>query len=110
MNIVKIAEEEAKKANIQYFSAIELEIGTLAGIELDVFHSVWKAAVKSSVLENAERLIRSVPAIAICRDCSHEFRIDFLYDVCPECGSFQKHISRGQELRIKTLSLPDPAS
>ena len=106
IHIVKIAREQDKKAEVDSFRSIELEIGSLAGIELDALNSVWEAAVKTSPLENATCHITTISARAICRACNAEYELDFLYDDCPECGSFQKHITQGQELRIKNLELP----
>ena len=106
MQIVKIAQEQAKEAEVEHFASIELEIGSLAGIELDALKSVWKSAVKTSVLEKAESRIITIPALAKCRSCHAEYELDFLYDACPECGSFQKHITQGQELKIRNLELP----
>ncbi|MBT8259234.1 MAG: hydrogenase maturation nickel metallochaperone HypA [Bacteroidia bacterium] len=107
LNIVKISEDKAKAENIEAFSAIDLEIGSLAGIELDALKSVWPAAIKNSALESAEMRIIEIKAQANCRSCNTEFTVDFLYDNCPSCGSFQKHIICGQELRIKALEIPD---
>ncbi len=103
IGIVNIAEEEAKKADIKSFSAIDLEIGTLAGIEFDSLEFVWEAAVKDSVLEKAERRISKIKARAKCSDCEEEFSIKYIYDSCPKCGSFLKTILRGKELRVKSL-------
>lgn len=103
MGIVRIAQEEAEKANIDSFAAIDLEIGTLAGIEFDSLDFVWEAAIKDTVLEKAEKRINKIQALAKCSDCHHEFSIKFIHDSCPKCGSFLKLILRGKELRVKSL-------
>ena len=103
MSIVKIAEEEARKANISHFSAIDLEIGTLAGIEFDALDFVWEAAVQQTVLENAKKRIIKIPAKALCADCNQEYSLSFIYDNCPSCGSYLKDIVQGKELRVKSL-------
>ena len=106
MQIVKITKEAAIEADVSHFKSIELEIGSMAGIEMDALNSVWKAAVQDSPLEQAERRIITIQAQAKCRTCETQFDLDFLYDACPKCGGFQKHIIQGQELRIKNLELP----
>lgn len=103
IGIVNIAKEEAKKANVKSFAAIDLEIGTLAGIEFDSLEFVWEAAVKDSVLEKAEIRINKINARARCSDCEKEFSIKYIHDSCPKCGSFLKIIIQGKELRIKSL-------
>jgi hydrogenase nickel incorporation protein HypA/HybF len=103
LSIVEIAEKEAKKASVNEFAAIELEIGTLAGIEFSALEFVWEAAAKGSVLENAKRNITKIQAIARCIHCKTEFPVKFVHDPCPECESFEKEIICGKELRVKSL-------
>lgn len=103
IGIVNIAKEEAKKANVDRFSKIDLEIGTLAGIEFDSLDFVWEVAVKDSVLEHAKKRVHKIQAKAKCSDCNFEFPIKFIHDSCPKCGSFLKNILQGKELRVKSL-------
>ncbi|MBT8177720.1 MAG: hydrogenase maturation nickel metallochaperone HypA [Eudoraea sp.] len=103
ISIVKIAEEEAKKAKVRHFAAIDLEIGTLAGIEFDALDFVWEAAVQQTVLEKAEKRIIKIPAKARCADCDQAYSLSFVYDACPSCGSYNKNILQGKELRVKSL-------
>lgn len=103
LGIVNIAEEEAKKAAVNSFAAIDLEIGTLAGIEFDSLDFVWEAAVRDTVLEKAEKRITKINARSKCVDCDHEYPIKYIHDSCPKCGSFLKTILHGKELRVKSL-------
>ena len=105
MGIVKIAETETQKANAKSVTLIELEIGTLSGIELSSLEFVWPMAVKDTVLENAERKIDVIPARAVCVDCDVEFDLENHYDICPDCGSYFKHILKGREMRVKALEV-----
>lgn len=105
LSIVKIAEKEAKQAQVTKFAAIDLEIGTLAGIEFDALDFVWEAAVKKTVLEKAEKRIKKIPAKACCGDCEKVYSLQNIYDNCPDCGSFLKTIIQGQELSVKSLEL-----
>jgi len=103
LGIVDIAKQEAKKAKTTSFSAIELEIGTLAGIEFDSLEFVWDMAVKNTPLESAKRTIHKIRARAQCGDCDHFFDLSNMYDNCPKCGSFFKVVIQGKELRVKSL-------
>ena len=105
MGIVKIAEDEARKAGASRVEVIELEIGTLAGIEFEALDFVWPAAVKDTVLETAEKRIEVIPGKARCMDCDMPFDVNFLYDSCPGCHSNLKAIVQGKELRVKALEV-----
>ncbi len=103
MGIVRIAENEMAKAKAKSVELIELEIGTLAGIEFDSLDFVWTSAVKDTVLENAEKRIKIIHGKAQCGDCNAIYPIQFIYDNCPDCGSFLKRIVQGKELRVISL-------
>ncbi|MEC8832019.1 MAG: hydrogenase maturation nickel metallochaperone HypA [Bacteroidota bacterium] len=105
MGIVKIAEDETKKAKAKKVTLIELEIGKLAGIEFDSLDFVWPAAVKNTVLESAERKIDVKDGLGKCADCDSVFEIHHFYDSCPNCGSNLKGIIQGKELRVKALEV-----
>lgn len=105
LGIVKIAESETEKANAKYVELIELEIGTLAGIEFESLDFVWPSAVKNTVLENAVKKIDIIKGKAKCMDCDTIFSIDHFYDSCPVCNSNLKGILQGKELRVKALEV-----
>ncbi len=105
LGIVKIAEQETAKANGNKVDVIELEIGTLAGIEFESLDFVWKAAIKDTVLQNAIKKVNIIQAKAKCVDCESVYELKNIYDPCPNCRSFLKNILFGKELRVKTLEV-----
>lgn len=105
MGIVRIAEEELSRSSAQSIDLIELEIGDLAGIELDSLEYVWQAAVKGTALEKAEKKIHRISGRGICLDCDQEFELEQHFDSCPNCNSFLKRILQGKELRVKALQV-----
>lgn len=105
MGIVSIAEQETKKANKKSVELIELEIGSMAGVELESLHYIWEIAVKDTVLENAKLQIDFKQAKAKCLECDTFFEMNFIYDSCPKCKSHFKNILQGKELRVKSLEV-----
>lgn len=105
LGIVKIAENETAKANAKQVTKIELEIGVLAGVELESLNFVWGSAVKETVLEEAEKVIDVINGRGKCIDCDVEFDMEKIYDCCPACGSNFKGILKGKELRVKALEV-----
>ncbi len=102
-SIIKLASQHTKANNATKVDQIELEIGTLAGVEMDAFLFAWNASIPGTILENAKRIIHKVQAKARCKSCGTEFDIQELYDVCPQCANYVHHIFRGKELKLKTL-------
>ena len=105
LGIVKIAENELKKANARKVDLIELEIGTLAGIEFESLDFVWPVAVKDTVLEHAVKKMNIIHGEAKCSDCDTVFTLDNFYDACPNCKSYLKGIIKGKELLVKSLEV-----
>lgn len=105
LGIVKIAEDETKKAKAKSVEMIELEIGTLAGIAFDSLDFVWPSAVKNTVLENAIKKINIIEGEAKCGDCDTVFKLKNIYDPCPNCNSYLKGIIKGKELLVKSLEV-----
>ena len=105
LGIVNIAEKETKKARAKSVEVIELEIGALAGIEMESLDFVWQIAVHNTVLEHAVKKIIMIEGKAKCMDCDTVFKIEHLYDSCPKCQSYLKGIIQGKELRVKALEV-----
>lgn len=105
LGIVDIAEKETKKAKKNRVDLIELEIGTLAGIEFDSLDFIWPSAVKNTVLESAKKKINVIEGEAKCGECDHKFKLKNIFDACPKCNSYLKHIIKGKELLVKSLEV-----
>ena len=105
MGIVRIAEKEIAKAKAKKVGLIELEIGTLAGIEFEALDFVWPSVVKDTVLESAQKKVSIVKGEAQCDDCNTIFKLDNIYDNCPNCNGYLKTILKGKELIVKSLEI-----
>lgn len=105
-SILETAEQELRRRGEGYtVESIELEIGELAGVEISTVEFLWPAAVGQTVLENAGCSITRMPGTAQCHDCGASFTLQQYFDPCPDCGSHLLHITGGEELRIKSLTL-----
>ena len=103
MGIIEIAERTANAANATIVDEVELDIGTLSGIEMEALEFAWKQGVRQTMLENAVKKVNRIAAKAKCLDCDAEFSIENYYDACPFCGEHLLDIIQGKELRVKTL-------
>lgn len=103
MSIVDIAQSQAQQAHAQAIEEIELDIGNLAGVELDALEFAWPQGVKNTMLEHAVKKINRIEGLASCSDCNNKFTIENYYDACPECGGHLIHILKGRELRVRSL-------
>ncbi len=107
MSIIEIAQQQAFQANAIGIKEIELDIGTMSGLEMDSFEFAWNQAVKGTILASAIKKINRITAKAQCLDCNNEFIIHQYFDPCPKCGSHLIHILQGKELKVKSLLVSD---
>ena len=103
MNIIDTAKSELEKVQLSFVDSIELEIGSLAGVELEALDFAWQLSVPGTVLENAKRKIHRIHATARCRGCKRMFQIETYYEQCPNCNDFYSDIISGKEMRIKSI-------
>ncbi len=104
-NIVSVIEEQAVEQSFGKVKTVRLEIGPLAGIELEALLFSFDVAAKGGVAENATLEVIEMPVIGLCISCSQSVEVKERYDPCPICGSFQVQITGGEELRIKELEV-----
>ncbi len=103
LSIIDIAEKEASKANAETIAEIELDIGTLSGIEIEALKFAFKSMKAKSILKNANLQINTIQAEAICEKCSKEFNANDVFTLCPGCNSYETKIIKGKEMRVKSL-------
>jgi hydrogenase nickel incorporation protein HypA/HybF len=103
LSIVDIATEAVNKANARHVDAIELEIGTMAGVEIDALDFAWPLAVKDTVLAGSEKVVNNIQAIGKCSNCGCHFNIIEPYQECPFCGDVLIRYLQGKELRVKSI-------
>ncbi len=105
MSIVDLAEEQVKKNHARKVDRIELDIGTMAGVEFSALEFAWSAGVKNTVLESAERQINHIEGRARCMLCDKEFPVTEPFQPCPVCNDYMNEFLQGKELRVKSLTM-----
>lgn len=103
LSIVDIAQEELRKNDAHQIESIELEIGTMAGVEFSALEFAWEAGVKNTVLENSKKIVNKIQAEARCTNCDTKFVVDEPFARCPHCDNFFVEYLTGKELRVKSL-------
>ncbi len=104
MSVMKIVEDEARKNDCNDVSKIEIEIGTLSGVEVETFRAAIDAALKSSFYQNVEVDLNVVTALSKCYECGAEFTPVYVMDHCPKCNNFPTGIIRGKEFRVVAIT------
>lgn len=104
-SVVQIIEEQAREQGFGRVKRVWLEIGPLAGVELEAMRFGFDVVTRGTVAEDATLEILETEAEAWCMACSKRVPVTQRFDACPECGGFQLEVTRGAELRIKELEV-----
>jgi hydrogenase nickel insertion protein HypA len=100
---VDIASGHAKAASAQAVSRVELDIGTISGIEYASLEFALTVAVKGTILEGTEFRINKIEPLCQCLSCNNLYVPNGHYNKCPECQDLNIEIIKGKELQIKSL-------
>lgn len=103
MSIVDLAVKEARAASAVSVSEVELDIGTLSGIEYASLEFGLKAAVRGTILEHTAFKINRIEPLAECHHCKYLFIPSGFIIKCPQCSETDTSLIRGRELQIKSL-------
>ena len=105
MNVLRIAEENAKNLDAKIVHEIEMDIGKLSGIDFEALEFAMQNTQKNESLEDVKLIINKIPAKARCKSCNYEFEIEDFYTACPLCGKFNHDIFQGKEIKVKAIKI-----
>ena len=103
MSIVDIATTHARAESAKLVTEVELDIGTMSGIEYSSLEFALEVASKDTLLEHSLFRINRIEPLAECAGCQCHYHPGGLFEGCPECGEMNPRIIRGKELQIKSL-------
>lgn len=103
--VMQVIEGAAAQQGFSKVEVVRLEIGNLAGVELESMRFCFDAITRDGIAEGARLEIIEVPGQAWCLPCGKTVTVKQRFDACPECGSYQLQVTGGDELRIKDLEV-----
>ncbi len=103
--ILRIAEDEARAAEARVINSIELEIGQLAGIEIESLNFCFDVARRDTMAAEAALVIHDIPGLGFCPTCAKNVPVEFHLAVCGECDEALVDVFQGRELRVKSINV-----
>ena len=104
-NILDIVLNEAKTAQANKITKINLVIGELSVIVSDCVQFYFDFLKKGNAAEAATIDFRLVPAELRCRDCQTDFNPQDSAWVCPNCQSTSLEVLSGRDCYIETMEV-----
>lgn len=105
-NIFDIAEKSLQNEQ-QRLTAITVQVGELAGVEIEALQFCFDAIKQSTSYPDVKLTIKNVPGKGKCEFCGEELHIDQPFALCPHCENYTVRVTGGQELKITSLEVEE---
>lgn len=103
--ILQVIEDQAIAQSFSKVKKVRLEIGPLAGVELEALRFSYDVVTRQSIAEGSVLEVIALPVTAWCMQCCEPTVVAARYDACPKCGSYQVEVTGGDEMRIKDMEV-----
>ena len=103
LSIIDLVSDQAEKAGAKRVKELELDIGTMSGIEVDSLKFSLDAAIRDTLLASSLIKINVIKAVSECRYCGHLFEPVSFITPCPECNELSAELIRGKELQVRSI-------
>lgn len=107
MSIVEQTRTAAAAEGAERILAVEIEVGSLAGVMIESLEFCLEAAARSTPVADTDFRLIPVMARGECASCRDSFEVDSFFAVCPRCGKGDLAITGGRELKIRSLTIED---
>ena len=103
--VLQVVEDAARAQDFARVRAVWLEIGRLAGVEVEALRFCFDAVTCGSIADGARLEIVDLPGAGWCMKCSAAVALDEVGGACPGCGSHQVQVTGGTDMRVKELAV-----
>ena len=103
--VLQLVEDGARASAAAGVTAVRLEIGALAQVEVESLRFCFDAVTRGTLAEGARLEIVTPPGLAWCMPCGSQVPITQRGDACPHCGSHQLQMIRGDEMRVTEIEI-----
>lgn len=105
LSIIDVAAEQAKKEKASKVIEIELDIGTMSGVEITALNFALEIAVIDSIIEKSKVKINQVRSRSECLECGYVFDSESVVNPCPKCKELNTRLISGKELQVKSITI-----
>ncbi len=78
-------------------------MGAFSGVEVDLLREAFEILREGSDLVEAVIMVRSIPVVLECRQCSGQYVGDFEDNTCPVCQALDFDVIQGEELQVRSI-------
>ncbi len=104
-SLVKLALDEAEKANAKKLTSVTVVLGEMCGAVDDSVAFYFEIMTKGTIGEGAKIIFRKVPMQAKCRNCGSTVNPKDIFWECEKCHSMDIEMISGKELYIESIEV-----
>ncbi|MFA5628692.1 MAG: hydrogenase maturation nickel metallochaperone HypA [Dehalococcoidales bacterium] len=104
-SLVKVALDEAQKANAKKLTAVNVVLGEMSGAVDDSVAFYFELMTKDTIGEGAKINFRKVPMQAKCCNCGSTVNPRDVFWECEKCHSMDIEMIAGKELYIESIEV-----
>jgi hydrogenase nickel incorporation protein HypA/HybF len=104
-SLIDLTEENAKKNNAKKVTKLEIKVGVLSGVEVDLLKTAFDTFKEGTICEDAEFIVHIQPIVVRCKDCNSENELQKNEYSCPKCNSNNLEVLDGEEMYLMSLEL-----
>jgi hydrogenase nickel incorporation protein HypA/HybF len=104
-SVREIVDETAHCNGARRVTAVRLEIGKLAQVEIDAMRFAFDVVMRGSSADSARLEIEQTDGSAWCMRCSKPVLIERRGAACPACASHQLQVTGGERMRVLEIEV-----
>jgi len=104
-SILRIALDNAQKANAKQITGINLQIGQMASLVDDSIQFYWDIISEGTIALGAKLNITRIPTKMRCFDCGNVFSPGSDSFECKSCNSNRVQVVEGEEMRVDSIDV-----
>ena len=105
VELLRVIEDQTRRQHFRRVRAVRLEVGALAGVEVEALRFGFTVAAQGTLAEDAVLEIEQPPGQAACLDCGAVVEVRDREEPCPRCGGYFLRVRGGTELRVLELEV-----
>jgi hydrogenase nickel incorporation protein HypA/HybF len=105
VELIRVIEDQTRRQHFHRVRTVRLEVGALAGVEVEALRFGFAVAAQGTLAEDAVLDIEQPPGQAACLDCGAVVEVRDREEPCPRCGGYFLRVRGGTELRVLELEV-----
>jgi hydrogenase nickel insertion protein HypA len=91
---------------LENIQSIDIDVGAFSGVVVDSLDFGLQALLEEESITGIQININTIPTIAAC-ECGMEYQLKEIFEMCPECQSFNRKLVSGTDIIIKSIELKE---